>query len=516
MEEKAEMHYQEYAKKQVETITEALTEVMLGNFSVVAQTSEPDDTFGYLCAMINVAINSARNAQEELQAKIVHLNAQESELRRAEEALAKNKQLLEEEVEERTVDLKILNQELENEIAERKEIEHSLRKNQERFKAIFFASPVSVWEQDYSSFKSAITELKRRAGADIRGYLDKHPQFLIEAVEMFDVIDVNDETIRMFEADDKEALLSSIGNIFTDKSMQVFKEEVIAVAEGARVFAAETEVKTLKGTPIHVLFAINYVGWDTDSNLSIVTMVDISGRVEAEDELMRSRQHLRSLTGHLQEIREIERTSISREIHDELGQVLTGINFDIGWLQEMLYRTGVIETGGEIHEKLTTMSRGVEGAIDSVREICSELRPSTLDDLGLNASLQWLARRFEDRTNVECEVNILVNDEGLTKDISITIFRIFQEALTNVTRHSKATRVAASLEEQNGDMILEIHDNGRGFNERDLSDPGSYGLMGMQERAFLLGGDLTFGKSEFGGALVTLRLPRESEHGLRR
>lgn len=433
-----------------------------------------------------------------------------SERKSVEHALVDNKQRLEGLVAERTVDLEILNQELENEIAERKEIEISLRKNQERFRAIFLASPVSVWEEDYSLFRSAIIELKRCAGSDIRGYLDEHPQFLIDAVEMFDVIDVNDESLRMFEADDKEALLSSIGSIFTPGSMKVFKEEVIAVAEGARTFEAETEVKTLKGSLLNVVFAINYVGWDTGSNLAIVTMADITERIRAEEELMRSRQQLRSLAGHLQKIREMERASISREIHDELGQVFTGINLDIGWLQEKLSRAGAIESGGEIHEKLTKMSTGVRRAIDSVREICSKLRPSMLDDLGLNASLRWLAGRFEDRTNVECEVIISVNDQGLTKDISTSVFRIFQEALTNVTRHSKATRVAATLEERNGDIVLEIRDNGTGFNGRDLTDPGSYGLIGMQERAFLLGGEMAFGESEFGGALVTLRLPREA------
>ncbi len=237
---------------------------------------------------------------------------------------------------------------------------------------------------------------------------------------------------------------------------------------------------------------------------------DISGRKAKEDKLRRSREQLRELSARLLSIREEERTRIAREIHDRLGQALTGLKMDVAWLQRHL-RGEPVEPLDEdrpaLLHRTKAMSELIDTTIQAVRRMSTELRPAILDDLGLVPALEWQLQEFQARTGIERRLVCLVEETTLDADGCTTAFRILQEALTNVARHAKATRVEASLEETAGYLILRVQDNGRGITDMAINDPHAIGLLGMRERALSHGGEFEIDGITGRGTTVTARLP---------
>ncbi len=238
------------------------------------------------------------------------------------------------------------------------------------------------------------------------------------------------------------------------------------------------------------------------------------------DELEKSREHLRALAGHIELVREEERTRMARDIHDQLGQAMTGLKMDALWLHNHLPKpvatvglggpAGVARSdGNESRRKIEAMMRLIDGTIHLVGKIASDLRPAILDDLGLVAAIEWQAGEFEERSGVSCTFEALADDDHLPPDVATGAFRIMQEALTNVARHAGATQVKIVLAENQSDLILTIADNGRGL-QGPPRDPKSLGLMGMRERALLLGGTITVEGAAGEGTTVTLRVPLSS------
>lgn len=227
-------------------------------------------------------------------------------------------------------------------------------------------------------------------------------------------------------------------------------------------------------------------------------------RKRAEERLRESHEQLRALSVYLQYVREEERTRISREVHDELGQALTSLKLDLAWL---LGRQPVGQR--PLHDKVKAMSRHIDTTIHTVRRIATELRPGILDDLGLVAALEWQANEFQGRTGIECDVaSTLRDDAPLDADLNTAFFRIFQETLTNIMRHANATRVVVRSGEEQGNVFLAVKDNGRGITTAEIHDTRSIGLVGMGERAALLGGEVTFQSESGKGTTVTVRIPR--------
>ena len=230
---------------------------------------------------------------------------------------------------------------------------------------------------------------------------------------------------------------------------------------------------------------------------------DITARKRAEAELARSREQLRALTARLLRVREEERARISREIHDELGQALTALRMN----QALVIRGLRAAGGGAAADQLESMQVVVDGVLASVRRIATELRPDVLDALGLAAALEWQATEFASRTGIACQVSVPQPSIELDAERSTALFRIFQEALTNVARHSGARRVTAGLRQEGGMLELSVADNGRGFTEHDERASPSLGLLGMRERAAMLGGETTVTSAPGRGTVVTVRLP---------
>ena len=229
---------------------------------------------------------------------------------------------------------------------------------------------------------------------------------------------------------------------------------------------------------------------------------EIAERARAEEQLKASLEQLRSLAAHIQSVREEERTSVAREIHDELGQSCTAIKMDLALIGHKLTKRQT-----KLRAKVDTAVSLVDEMIGTLREIASKLRPRTLDDLGLNAALEWQAQEFESRTGIPCRVALLREPPSLDTERSTAIFRIFQESLTNVARHAHATRVEARLEKEGDYLFFQVRDNGIGFDPQAAKSRKSFGLVGMRERALLLGGELKIEGVPGAGTTLTLRIP---------
>ena len=228
---------------------------------------------------------------------------------------------------------------------------------------------------------------------------------------------------------------------------------------------------------------------------------ELAERTLTEQRLRSSEENLRALAAHLQSIREEERIHIAREIHDELGQALTGLKFDIGALAKTACREDP-----ETSEKITGLSNNIDRIINSVRRIASGLRPEVLDEIGLCAAIEWQAREFSRRTGIRCVVEIAPGFTDPDKDRSTALFRIFQELLTNVARHANATKVAVQLADSEL-LTLKVEDNGRGIQDQEFESPKSLGFLGLRERVLAFGGSIDVKGREGKGTSVSVSIP---------
>jgi signal transduction histidine kinase len=228
---------------------------------------------------------------------------------------------------------------------------------------------------------------------------------------------------------------------------------------------------------------------------------DITEFRKMTSELNKSNEQLRNLAAHLQSVREEERMKIAREIHDELGQTLSAQKMELSWFRD---RYGDHQA---ISDKAGAMLEALDATIRSLRRICTELRPSILDDFGLIEAMRWQADEFQKRTRIECAVDSAPEDITLDKELSTALFRIFQETLTNILKHARATKVTAILTSDDDNITLEVIDNGKGIRDEQLSKPQSFGLMGMRERVYPWGGKVEVTGYKNKGTIVKVSMP---------
>ena len=233
---------------------------------------------------------------------------------------------------------------------------------------------------------------------------------------------------------------------------------------------------------------------------------EINERQRIEEQLRQSLARLRALAARLQMVREEERTRVAREMHDELGQACTAIKMDLASIGRKITERQV-----QLRTKVESAMQLVDRMIFSVRRIASELRPRTLDDLGLTSALEWQAQEFQRRTGIRCSLELPSEQLALDTEQSTAIFRIFQESLTNVARHAQATEVMARLDMDKERLVFEVRDNGKGFDSKQANIRKSLGVVGMQERALVLDGELDINGVPGSGTTVTLRIPLRRE-----
>jgi PAS domain S-box-containing protein len=221
-----------------------------------------------------------------------------------------------------------------------------------------------------------------------------------------------------------------------------------------------------------------------------------------EKELRHSQEQLRNLSTHLHSMVEEERTRISREIHDELGQLLTILKMELSWLKKRLPKKEDL-----LRDRTKSMAKLVDTTIQTLRKISTELRPGVLDDLGLTAAIEWQVQEFQSRTGMRCRFTVRPEEIVLDPDRSTAVFRIFQETLTNIVRHANANEVTILLEKTGDCLILEVKDNGRGITQSQITNSKSLGLLGIRERALLWGGTVQINGTHGKGTTITVQIP---------
>ena len=267
---------------------------------------------------------------------------------------------------------------------------------------------------------------------------------------------------------------------------------------------AETDERRMDGTPVriegHYLCVYDDMGRIT-GHLGIQR--DITDRHRSAEEIARSQAELRALASRLESVREEERTRIARELHDELGQALTGLKLDLSWLSR--------QAQSELGDRFSSLLGRLDEVMVSVRRIVTELRPSVLDQLGLPDAIEWLAHDFANRTGLALDLDIQTSCDSPPDAVASAVFRMLQEALTNIAKHAQATRVRVMLRLDPESLSLQVSDDGRGITARELRGTHSLGLLGLRERAIAWGGSVQITGEPGSGTMVSLLLPLPAE-----
>ena len=259
------------------------------------------------------------------------------------------------------------------------------------------------------------------------------------------------------------------------------------------------------GTEFPIEASISQAG-EPGQHFYTVILRDVTLRKKAQDALQAQKDELRRLSAQVLEAREEEKTRIARELHDELGQLLTALKMDLAWLRERLP-----PGDADAAERAERMGRVLDQTVGSTRRISADLRPLMLDDLGLAEAANWLVGDFASRSGVQCEIRMTGNGEleGIDKSVATAIYRALQESLTNIARHAGARQAWVSVGADNGEIFFEVEDDGRGIAPADLAKTRSLGLKGMRERVDYLGGSIEVTRAPRGGTRVRVRLPAQ-------
>ncbi|TAN43192.1 MAG: PAS domain S-box protein [Nitrospirae bacterium] len=396
--------------------------------------------------------------------------------KRVEEELKEHRDFLDQIVKERTAELRKVNKELRAEIMRRIQMEKELVESQRFVNRITDATPNLLYIYDVITNRNIYVNPRI---THILGY--SFEQIRNMGSSLFQAV---------LHPDDAGVFQSLKQNLALVREKDIIEKEYrMKNVQGEwRWFSSRIVIfrKTASGQP-HLILGVAQ---------------DITERRKTEEELNSSREQLRGLLAHHQSVREEERTRISREIHDELGQSLTALKIDLSWLMKRLNRQQSL-----LREKARGMSALIDLNIQTVKRIAAELRPGLLDDLGLTAALEWQAEEFQERSGIACQLLIEPEDLDIGRDISTAVFRIFQETLTNVVRHAKASRVRVTLTKRPAELILNVSDNGKGITRHQAMSPASIGLTGMKERVNFLGGTLSINGIRHKGTTVRVLIP---------
>jgi PAS domain S-box-containing protein len=295
-----------------------------------------------------------------------------------------------------------------------------------------------------------------------------------------------------FNEDDRIKLISCIERIFGS-------------GEGAACEAALNDGNNSLWFSLNFGPVPNREGRSDADRITTVVIREISAHKREEEKLRSAGEQMRNFAARLDAVREEERTHIAREIHDELGQALTVLKLDLSWLERKMPRS---QAGSR--EKLRAAIHHVDDTIRRVRRIASELRPSILDDLGLMPAIEWQLSEFKNRSGIRCVLRSNVDSERFDPESSAAIFRVIQEALTNIMRHAAASMVHVGFRRTDKLLRLTITDNGRGITEDEINNPKSLGVVGMKERVARIGGDFKIQSRRQGGTRIEILLPHQN------
>lgn len=356
---------------------------------------------------------------------------------------------------------------------ERKRTEEVLRQSEERFRRLVEVMPVAVYVCDTSGI--------------IQSYNHR-------AVELWGREPKAGDTAQRY--------CGSLRLYSTDGKLVPHRESKMAEALRTGIEARDLEVVIERPDGSYITVLVNIVPLRNGDGELIGAMncfQDITDRKRAQEELQHSFGQLRALAGRLQTVREEERKRVARELHDRLGQALTAIKIDLSSL--------IHDPAAAKEQRSESLFKLIDQTIESVRRISTELRPGVLDDLGLMAAVEWAAEEFQSRTGTKCRLDLPRNDIVIDRELATALFRILQETLTNVARHANATEVSIRLARVDDSLTLEVHDNGKGIGEEQISADSSLGILGMRERALLLGGQFAINGAPAEGTTIRVWIP---------
>ncbi|MDQ3742814.1 MAG: PAS domain S-box protein [Acidobacteriota bacterium] len=358
-------------------------------------------------------------------------------------------------------------------VTERVRAEEALRRSEESFRKAFEASPAP--------------------GVIIRS-LDR--QYL----------NVNDAFVRTFGYTAEEAIGKSSAELGIwpgNREREAFWQKLW---EKKSIKGYETRIHNKSGEMMDVLLYAEAIEMSGEQCF-MASIIDITERKQAEEELKASSAQLRALSESLRKAKEEEGIRIARELHDELGAALTSLKWSLTRLREDCSGGANAGGGGDTQSKIGEMVSLVNATINTVRRISSELRPGVLEDLGLIPAIEWHAHQAQANTGIVCRFESQVENVGLSRERATTVFRIFQEAMTNVLRHAGATRVNILVEEDDDEFVLEVSDNGRGITDSEKLGTSALGLLGMRERAHSVGGRVEINGTPGKGTTLIVRVP---------
>ena len=301
----------------------------------------------------------------------------------------------------------------------------------------------------------------------------------------------------------EEIIGRPIADFFTEESLKDHEKLFPTLAAHEQLFGLERYYVRKDGTIFPASLNV-FIESDEKGDLLRTKAIarDITEYKRVEADVRRSREELRNLSAHIQTVLEEERGYIAREIHDELGQTLSRLKLDIAWLKKRMSKDQTLLT-----EKADKMSGLIDSTIHTVQRISSKLRPGVLDYLGLPAAIDWQVNEFKEQTGIRSKIEIASDVNVEDQNISIAVFRIFQETLTNIMRHAKASRVDVVLKQEEDTLVLTVKDNGIGIPEDKISKHTSFGIMGIKERARVLSGTVSISGVPGKGTTVTVCIP---------
>jgi two-component system sensor kinase len=345
-----------------------------------------------------------------------------------------------------------------------------------------------------------------QAGERLQGIIHSAMDAIITIDEKQKIVLFNDAAERIFGCPASEAVGASIDRFIPERFRIAHRghvERFGATRVTTRMMGGRLELFGLRadGGEFPIDASISQVTVDGNKYYTVI-LRDVTERQAAEVALKRSYEELRELSSAMHEVREAERTRIARELHDELAQWLTAIKMDVSWLSSRLPREQA-----QLVDKTEKVKALVDTTVNAVRRIASDLRPVMLDDLGLVPAIEGLLHDLSQRTGMVISFDATSGDLDFHEPLATALFRMTQEALTNVARHAGATEVRVTIGLGGGDLVLQVLDNGRGFDAEAASRRKSYGIMGIQERAHTLGGKARITRIDTGGTLVEIVIP---------
>lgn len=352
-----------------------------------------------------------------------------------------------------------------------------------------------------------IEEALRESEEKYRDLYDNAPDMYHSIDADAKIVDCNETEARMLGYEKDDLIGRPITDLFSPDSRAAHERDFSSIKQQRVVLGLEREIVRKDGSTFPASLNV-FVELDKDGNMlkTRTIMRDMTERKRVEEQLRNSRELLRNLSAHLQSVREEERRQIASEIHDELGQILTALKLDLSWLKRRM-----MKDDNDLVSSVQTMINLVDKTIEVVQRISSELRPGVLDYLGLIAAIEWQMEEFRKRAGIKCNLTLDVEELPLDQNRSTAVFRIFQETLTNVIRHSGATQVDVTVSLHCNTIMLQIQDNGKGISEAQLTSPTSFGIIGIKERVRFLSGEVKFRGVPGIGTTVLVNIPLTNE-----